>query len=91
MEVLFLGPGCQERWQAVEVYLIWRLRLQAGVGAHRVVEPDVFCDSSARLADRVLGVQVDLLVFDGLPNTLDEDVVAPASAAVHADSDSIFL
>jgi hypothetical protein len=36
-------------------------------------------------------VQVDLLVFDGLPSTLDGDVVAPASAAVHADSDSIFL
>jgi len=91
VEVLFLGSGCPVRWQVVGVYLIRRLRLQAGVGAHRDVEPDVFCHSIPRLTDRVVGVQVDLLLFDGLPNTLDEDIAASGSAAVHADSDFISL
>jgi hypothetical protein len=38
---LFLLLGCHWFWQAVEVYLIGRLRFQAGVWSGRVVEVDV--------------------------------------------------
>lgn len=36
-------------------------------------------------------MQVNLPILDELPDSFDEDVVAPASAAIHADSDSVFL
>lgn len=32
-------------------------------------------------------MQVDLLVFDGPPKTLDEDVVVPSAFTIHADFD----
>ncbi len=34
-----------------------------------------------------IGVQIDLLVFDGPPQTLDKDVVAPCAVDVHGDGD----
>jgi hypothetical protein len=61
---LLLFLGCHGFWQAVEVYLIGRLRFQAGVWPDGVVEVDVAADGSSGLADRGVGVQVDLLVLD---------------------------
>jgi len=71
---LFLG--CHGFWQAVEVYLIGGERFQAGVRPDGVIELQVAADGSSGLADRGVSVQVDLLVLDGLPDALDEDVVA---------------
>jgi hypothetical protein len=88
---LFLHLGCHGFWQAVEVYLIGRLRFQAGVRSNGVIELQVSADGSSCLADRGVGVQVDLLVLDGLPDALDEDVVAPAAFAVYADLDPFFF
>jgi len=56
-----------------------------------VVELQVAGDGSSGLVDRGVGVQVDLLVLDRLPDALDKDVVAPAAPAIHTDADSIFL
>src|ERR1019366_10652768 len=64
---------------------------QAGVWSGGVVELQVSADGRSGLADRGVSVEVNLLVFDGLPDALDEDVVAPAAFAVHADADSVFL
>jgi hypothetical protein len=50
MEELFFGLGCQGFWQAVEVYLIGRKRLQAGVGPGGVVEVDIATDGRSGLA-----------------------------------------
>ena len=79
--------GCHGFWQAVEVYLIGRERFQAGVRPDGVVELQVAGDGSSGLLDRGVGVKVDLIVLDGLPDTFDEDVVAPAALAIHADLD----
>src|ERR1700731_1746965 len=54
-----------------------------------VVEAQVVADRGARLADAVVGPQVDLLVLDAAPQTLDEHVVAPSSLAVHADRNAV--
>lgn len=35
-------------------------------------------------------MEVDILVFDRAPQSLDEDVVAPTAAPVHADPDVSF-
>jgi hypothetical protein len=70
---LFLFLGCHWFWQAVEVYLIGRERFQAGVRADGVVELQIAADGSSGLADRGVGVQVDLFVLDGF-SALDEKV-----------------
>ena len=75
---LLLLLGCHGFWQAVEVYLIGRERFQAGVGSDGVVELQVEADGRSGLVGRGVGVQVDLLVLDGLPDALHEDVVTPA-------------
>jgi hypothetical protein len=54
--------GCHRLWQAVEVYLIGRERFQAGVRPDGVIELQVAADGSSGLADRGVGVQVDLFV-----------------------------
>ncbi len=41
------------------------------------------------MADTVIGVQIDLLIFDRPPQPLDKDVVAPRAAAIHADRDRV--
>ena len=56
-----------------------------------VIELDVSADPVSCLCDRGVGVQIDLLVFDGFPDAFDEDVVAPVAPAVHADGDAFLL
>jgi hypothetical protein len=41
------------------------------------------------IAPGLVGLEVDLLVFDCSPESLDEHVVSPAPLAVHADSDLV--
>ena len=43
------------------------------------------------LRDRLVGMEVDLLVFDRSPETLDKDVVKDSATTVHADPDIVFL
>ena len=50
-----------------------------------VAEVDVLADRRSGLADRRVGVQVDMLVLARSPDVVDEDVVATAALAVHAD------
>ena len=44
----------------------------------------IAANRGARLAHAIVGFQVDLLVFDASPQSLDEHVVAPGALAVHA-------
>lgn len=57
------------------------------MGPPRVVKVQITADRSPRLADRAVGVQIDFLVFDRSPKSLDHDVVAPRASAIHADGD----
>ena len=41
--------------------------------------------------DRVVGLEVNLLVLDAFPESFDEDVIAPAAFAIHADLDPVVL
>jgi hypothetical protein len=54
-----------------------------------VVEVQIFPDGSAGFWHVGVGPEVDLLVFDALPDTFDEDVVAPGTLAIHADLDAV--
>ena len=64
----------------MEVYLVGCLCPQARMWALAVVELEVAADLHSGLADRLVGVQVDVLVFERAPQPLDEDVVSPAAA-----------
>ena len=57
--------------------------------APMIVKGEIATDRAARLADAIVGSQVDLLVFDASPQALDEHVVSPGASAVHADRDAM--
>ena len=71
-----------------EVCLIRRLIRQARMGPFPVVQLDVFANGTPGMADRLVGLQVDLFVLDAAPYPLDEHVIAPASLAVHRQPDA---
>src|SRR5690606_21517229 len=60
---------------------------KAGVPPVVVVVLDVAADSFPGDVQVVVGVQVDVLVLQAPPESLDEDVVPPTALAVHADPD----
>jgi hypothetical protein len=53
-----------------------------------VVEVQIAADGGTGLADVVVGLQINLLVFDAAPQPLDEHIVPPRSFAVHADGNA---
>ena len=64
-----------------------RHSVKAGMWPQAIVEIQIAADGSSRDAYAVVGVKVDLLVFDRFPDALDEDIVAPSALAIHADGD----
>jgi hypothetical protein len=50
-----------------------------------VVECQIVGDAAACGRHGVVGMQLNLFVFDATPQTLDEDVVAPGPFSVHDD------
>ncbi len=86
--LLHAGLCRQGLWRTVEVYLIRRERIQAGVWMGDVEEVDVAADVCSGLLDRLVSVQIDMLILDQLPEPLDENIVAPAAFAIHADGDA---
>lgn len=55
--------------------------------ANEVVEIEVATDAGSGFVEVVVGVQENLLVLDGAPHPLDEDVVEAPATSVHADRD----
>ncbi len=54
----------------------------------RVIEVEIGAEMGPRLGDRPTIMKVDFLVFDGSPETFDEDVVIDPAPAVHADANA---
>ena len=50
-----------------------------------VVELDPVPDLVTSVWDGVVGVEINLFVFEAAPEALNEDVVDPAAFAIHAD------
>jgi hypothetical protein len=59
------------------------------MGSVAVVKRHVPGNGFSRLRDALVGFQIDLLVFDALPEPLNENVVSPTAFAVHAESDVV--
>src|ERR1700681_1919362 len=73
----------------IEIGLIGRSPVKAGVRTSPIVEVQISADRGACLADAVVSSQIDLFVLDRSPDALDEDVVAPRTLAIHADGDGV--
>ena len=56
-----------------------------------IVETEVTGECAVDVAGCLIGMQIDLLVFDAAPQALDEHVVDSACLAVHADRDVVGL
>src|ERR1700675_4258108 len=71
----------------MEVSLVGCHSVKARMGPQAIIEIQISAEGSPRDADAVVGMQINLLVFDRFPNALDENIVAPGALAVHADRD----
>ena len=80
------GEPCR---QVVIVHLVWRLAVKRPVRSGLVVKCQVALQALVRGTDGLIGVQIDLLVFDALPEPFHEHVVAPAAFPIHADLDPV--
>ena len=80
------GEPCR---QVVIVHLVWRLAVKRPVRSGLVVERQVALQALVRCADGLIGVQIDLLVFDALPESFHKHVVPPTPFPVHADLDAV--
>lgn len=58
------------------------------MGPPGIVETQVTADRSPRLAHRCVGAQVDLFVLHRTSQSLDDDIVAPRAATIHADGNA---
>ena len=65
---------------------VWGRPAKPLVTAFVIAEIEVLSQAALRFMAVGIVAQVDLVVFHGAPQTLDEDVVETAAAAVHADA-----
>ena len=54
-----------------------------------IIEEKIPTKRGACFTDTSISVQVDLFVFDRTPKTLYKYLIAPRTAAIHADGDTI--
>src|SRR5664279_5687385 len=80
---------CSELRQVVEVSAIRGPRVKARMRTPAIVEVQIPSERGTRLANAIVGAQVDLLVFDRAPQPLDKHIVAPGAATIHADGDPV--
>src|ERR1700693_4236759 len=80
---------CREQPQVVEGGTIRRSGSKTRMRPFAVIEVQIPPERSTCLADTVIGVQIDLLIFDRTPQPLDKDIVAPRTATIHADRDRV--
>jgi len=59
------------------------------VAAAHVVEREVAAEAGLRLADGRVDVLVDSFTHNRASEPVDENVVAPAALAIHADADAV--
>ena len=56
-----------------------------------IIEEEVVGQSPVEVCNRVVGLDVEVLVFDRAPEAFDEDVVECSTASIHADGDALLL
>ncbi len=71
------------------VHLVRRLASKRLMWTRLVVEHQIAFQPLVRCADGIIRVQIHLLIFNALPESLHEHVIPPAAFAVHADVNAV--
>ena len=71
--------------------MVWRHSTQARVPSLLIVEHQPIADVLLGLSDTVVGLEVNLLVFQAAPVALNKNIIHPTALAVHADFDAVIL
>ena len=71
------------------MHLVRRLAVKRLMRPGLIVERPVALQALVGRIDGVVRVHIDLLVFNALPQSLDEHVVSPTPFSVHADLDAV--
>lgn len=83
------GPGCGLEGKREEVGVVGGALGQAGVRPPAVMEREVAPDARRRSGHGVVAMEIDLFVLERPPESLDEDILAPAALVVHAHLDGV--
>src|SRR4030095_13143356 len=83
------GLGRRAERRKIEVGLIRGAVVKARMGTCAIVKGEIPTNRASRLSNGFVGSQIDLLVFDAFPQSLNEHVVAPSPFAIHADGDAV--
>ncbi len=75
--------------QVVNIHSIRCVPVKRPVRPGLVIERQGALQSLLRGADGLVGVQIDLLVFNAFPESFHEHIVAPTAFPVHADLDAV--
>lgn len=65
--------------QVVNIHAIRCVSVKRSVQPGLVIERQLACQSLLRGADRLVGMQIHLLVFDALPEPLNNHIIAPTA------------
>ena len=84
------GSLCERMRQPI-VNLIRCAVVKRRMSALFVVKANPAAQAVAKLGTTAERMQVKVVMFDGPPQTLNEDVVLTSAAAVHADADALVL
>jgi hypothetical protein len=68
-----------------------RLTVKRLMRSGLVIERQIAFQTLVHSPDGVVGLQIDLLVFDALPQSLNEHVIPPTAFLVHADLDAVVV
>ena len=71
-----------------EVEVSGNVVVESLVGAFLIIEEEVVGQSPIEEWDGLIGVEIDVFVFDGAPESFYEYVVERPTFAVHADADA---
>ena len=74
-----------------EVEVSGYLIVESLVGALLIIEEEVVGQSPIEVGDGLVGLEIEVFVFDGAPEAFDEYVVQSPPFAVHADADAFPL
>ena len=81
--------GAEPCGQVVTIHSIRCVPVKRPVRPGLVIERQVACSSLLHGADRLVGMQIHLLLFDAFPEPLDKHIAAPTAFPVHADLDAV--
>ena len=74
-----------DRHLLCEVEVSGDLVVQSLMRPFLIIEEEVVGQSPAEVGDRLVKVEVEILIFDRSPQSFDEDVVECSAASIHTD------